>query len=93
MIAMYYEGKLKSNGKVFDSVKNGKPFKFRLGAGEVIKGRVVLILAFTGVQGATFISIVPSNPLILTKCCFRGHQSLLMGIDQSLLDKIKPEFF
>lgn len=38
MIGMYYEGKLKSNGKVFDSTKSGKPFKFRLGAGEVIKG-------------------------------------------------------
>jgi len=38
MIGMYYEGKLKSNGKVFDSTKTGKPFKFRLGAGEVIKG-------------------------------------------------------
>jgi len=37
-VMMHYEGKLKSNGKVFDSVKSGKPFKFRLGAGEVIKG-------------------------------------------------------
>merc|ERR1712168_1270139 len=36
-VLMYYEGKLKS-GKVFDSQKSGKPFKFRLGAGEVIKG-------------------------------------------------------
>jgi len=38
MIGMYYEGKLKSNNKVFDSCLKGKPFKFRLGAGEVIKG-------------------------------------------------------
>merc|ERR1711935_851978 len=38
MIGMYYEGKLKSNNKVFDSCLRGKPFKFRLGAGEVIKG-------------------------------------------------------
>jgi len=37
-VQMYYEGKLKTNGKVFDSTKSGKPFKFRLGAGEVIKG-------------------------------------------------------
>ena len=35
---MYYEGKLKSNGKMFDSQMKGKPFKFRLGSGEVIKG-------------------------------------------------------
>jgi len=37
-ITMYYEGKLMSNNKVFDSCLRGKPFKFRLGAGEVIKG-------------------------------------------------------
>merc|ERR1711953_1026683 len=38
MVGMYYEGKLKSNGKTFDKNLGGKPFKFRLGAGEVIKG-------------------------------------------------------
>ena len=39
MIGMYYKGKLKNNGKLFDScLWPGKPFKFRLGAGEVIKG-------------------------------------------------------
>jgi FK506-binding nuclear protein len=38
MIGMYYEGKLKSNNKKFDATLTGKPFKFRLGAGEVIKG-------------------------------------------------------
>ena len=38
MVGMYYEGKLKANGKTFDSTLSGKPFKFRLGAGEVIKG-------------------------------------------------------
>jgi len=37
-IQVYYTGKLKQNGKVFDSCTKGKPFKFRLGAGEVIKG-------------------------------------------------------
>jgi len=38
MIGMYYDGKLKSNQKRFDATLNGKPFKFRLGSGEVIKG-------------------------------------------------------
>jgi len=33
---MRYIGKLK-DGKVFDSNKKGEPFKFKLGAGEVIK--------------------------------------------------------
>lgn len=36
-IGMRYIGKL-TNGKVFDSNKKGKPFSFKLGAGEVIKG-------------------------------------------------------
>uniref|UniRef100_A0A1I8PI51 FK506-binding protein n=1 Tax=Stomoxys calcitrans TaxID=35570 RepID=A0A1I8PI51_STOCA len=35
---VYYEGRLLSNNKVFDSVKTGAGFKFRLGRGEVIKG-------------------------------------------------------
>ena len=38
MIGMYYIGKLKANNKMFDATTSGKPFKFRLGKGEVIKG-------------------------------------------------------
>lgn len=34
---MRYIGKL-TNGKVFDSNTKGKPFSFKLGRGEVIKG-------------------------------------------------------
>nr|POE78070.1 fk506-binding protein 4 [Quercus suber] len=37
-IGMRYIGKLQKDGKVFDSNKKGKPFSFKLGAGEVIKG-------------------------------------------------------
>ncbi|KIW62887.1 hypothetical protein PV04_09779 [Phialophora macrospora] len=36
-LEMRYIGKL-DNGNVFDSNKSGKPFSFKLGAGEVIKG-------------------------------------------------------
>ena len=36
-VSMQYVGRLKSNGKVFDQSR-GKPFTFRLGVGEVIKG-------------------------------------------------------
>uniref|UniRef100_A0A034VLD7 peptidylprolyl isomerase n=1 Tax=Bactrocera dorsalis TaxID=27457 RepID=A0A034VLD7_BACDO len=35
---VYYEGRLKSNNKVFDSLRTGAGFKFGLGRGEVIKG-------------------------------------------------------
>ena len=37
-VGMYYEGRLKTNNKKFDACQSGKPFKFRLGHGEVIKG-------------------------------------------------------
>lgn len=37
-IAVYYEGRLKKNNKVFDSASKGPGFKFALGRGEVIKG-------------------------------------------------------
>lgn len=36
-VGMRYIGKLK-NGKVFDKNTSGKPFAFKLGRGEVIKG-------------------------------------------------------
>eukprot|EP00195_Chlamydomonas_chlamydogama_P005861 CAMPEP_0202904994 /NCGR_PEP_ID=MMETSP1392-20130828/32009_1 /ASSEMBLY_ACC=CAM_ASM_000868 /TAXON_ID=225041 /ORGANISM="Chlamydomonas chlamydogama, Strain SAG 11-48b" /LENGTH=452 /DNA_ID=CAMNT_0049592893 /DNA_START=45 /DNA_END=1403 /DNA_ORIENTATION=- len=36
-VLVQYVGRLKSNGKVFDK-SSGKPFSFRLGVGEVIKG-------------------------------------------------------
>lgn len=37
-VNVYYEGRLKSNNKVFDSTKAGEGFKFVLGHGEVIRG-------------------------------------------------------
>lgn len=37
-VSVYYEGRLKSNNKVFDSTKSGEGFKFQLGRGEVIRG-------------------------------------------------------
>ena len=53
---MRYVGKLE-NGKIFDSNTKGKPFSFRLGKGEVIKGTScapchILILGWDeGVKG------------------------------------------
>lgn len=44
-VHVYYTGRLKSNGKVFDSCQQGKPFKFRLGSGQVIPGWEI------GIQG------------------------------------------
>lgn len=37
-IQVYYEGRLKTNNKVFDATKQGPGFKMTLGKGEVIKG-------------------------------------------------------
>merc|ERR1712181_93626 len=38
MVGMYYEGKLSSNNKQFDACTSGKPLKFKVGTGQVIKG-------------------------------------------------------
>jgi len=46
-VGMRYIGKLQSNNKVFDSNKKGKPFSFKLGAGQVIRGWDI------GIQGMT----------------------------------------
>ena len=59
MIGMYYKGKLKNNGKIFDSCLRGKPFTFRLGAGEVIKGWDVGIMGMK-VGGKRRLSIPPA---------------------------------
>ncbi|KAH8726420.1 hypothetical protein GQ44DRAFT_738864 [Phaeosphaeriaceae sp. PMI808] len=45
-VEMRYIGKLK-NGKVFDSNKKGKPFSFKLGVGQVIKGWDVGVAGMT----------------------------------------------
>ncbi|CAI6335533.1 unnamed protein product [Periconia digitata] len=45
-IEMRYIGKLK-NGKQFDANKKGKPFSFKLGVGEVIKGWDIGVLGMT----------------------------------------------
>ncbi|GFN82486.1 sphingomyelin phosphodiesterase [Plakobranchus ocellatus] len=38
MVSVYYVGTLAKNHKQFDSCQGGKPFRFRLNQGEVIKG-------------------------------------------------------
>ncbi|KAI0220056.1 hypothetical protein LSAT2_028414 [Lamellibrachia satsuma] len=38
MVHVYYSGRVKSSGKLFDSNVGSRPFKFRLGKSEVIKG-------------------------------------------------------
>ncbi|PYH87601.1 kinase-like protein [Aspergillus ellipticus CBS 707.79] len=56
-VAMRYIGKLE-DGKVFDSNKKGKPFTFKLGKGEVIKGWDIGV-AGMAVGGERRISIPP----------------------------------
>ncbi|KAJ5776569.1 uncharacterized protein N7511_001580 [Penicillium nucicola] len=58
VVAMRYIGKLE-NGKVFDSNKKGKPFTFKLGKGEVIKGWDIGV-AGMAVGGERRISIPPA---------------------------------
>ncbi|KAF9889245.1 peptidylprolyl isomerase fpr4 [Aspergillus nanangensis] len=56
-VAMRYIGKLE-DGKVFDSNKKGKPFTFKLGKGEVIKGWDIGV-AGMAIGGERRISIPP----------------------------------
>lgn len=44
-VGMRYIGKLQKDNKIFDSNKKGKPFSFKLGGGDVIKGWEI------GIQG------------------------------------------
>merc|ERR1711892_112388 len=37
-VGMFYRGRLKTSKKAFDACQSGKPFRFKLGAGKVIKG-------------------------------------------------------
>ncbi|KAF2495310.1 hypothetical protein BU16DRAFT_386257 [Lophium mytilinum] len=46
-IGMRYIGKFAKDGKVFDSNKKGKPFTFKLGVGEVIKGWDIGVVGMT----------------------------------------------
>lgn len=58
VVAMRYIGKLE-DGKVFDSNKKGKPFTFKLGKGEVIKGWDIGVAGMS-VGGERRISIPPA---------------------------------
>ncbi|KAI9688787.1 MAG: peptidylprolyl isomerase fpr4 [Bathelium mastoideum] len=58
-VDMRYIGKLEKDGKVFDSNKKGKPFSFRLGNSEVIKGWDIGVVGMS-VGGERRIS-VPAN--------------------------------
>merc|ERR1711892_1228258 len=43
-VGMFYRGRLKTSKKAFDACQSGKPFRFKLGAGKVIKGWDVGVL-------------------------------------------------
>ena len=60
-VHVYYTGKL-TTGKVFDSNTSGKPFKFRLGKNEVIKGWEL------GLQGKTIL-LTASFYLVTSSSC------------------------
>ncbi|KAL0491708.1 nucleosome assembly protein [Acrasis kona] len=55
LVSMHYEGRLKSNNKVFDSSREhgGHPLQFAVGEGEVIKGWDIAVLTMTKGEKAT----------------------------------------
>ena len=76
-VDMRYIGKLEKDGKVFDSNKKGKPFSFKLGTNEVIKGwdigvagmtvggeRRISVPAALGYRDKAMPGIPPNSPLV-----------------------------
>ncbi|TKY68075.1 Peptidyl-prolyl cis-trans isomerase FKBP43 [Spatholobus suberectus] len=77
-ISIYYTGKLKENGVVFESNAGQAPFKFRLGKGEVIEGwdvglegmqvgekrRLVIPPSMTSESGGHSANIPPNSWLV-----------------------------
>jgi FK506-binding nuclear protein len=58
-VQVYYSGKLKQNGKQFDACLQGKPFKFRLGASDVIRGWDIGVMGMK-VGGKRTLTIPPN---------------------------------
>ncbi|KNC87213.1 hypothetical protein SARC_00649 [Sphaeroforma arctica JP610] len=80
-VGMRYVGRLASNNKVFDQNTGGKPFRFRLGAGEVIKGwdqglegmqvggkRILRIPPSSGYGARGAPPTIPGNSTLLFEC-------------------------
>ena len=75
---MYYKGNLAKNKKQFDCCLSGRPFSFRLGAGEVIRGwdlgvagefysRILLVLEIINLMESCFCSCLEFVP------CFKYY--------------------
>ncbi|XP_076465137.1 46 kDa FK506-binding nuclear protein-like isoform X4 [Babylonia areolata] len=60
MVSVYYAGTLAKNNKRFDSCLKGKPLRFRLGRGEVIKGWDTGLIGMK-VGGKRKITVPPSQ--------------------------------
>eukprot|EP01134_Creolimax_fragrantissima_P000261 CFRG0261T1 len=80
-IGMHYVGRLASNNKVFDQNTSGKPFRFRMGLNEVIKGwdqglqgmqvggkRVLRIPPSQGYGTRGHPPVIPGNSTLVFEC-------------------------
>ena len=66
---MYYSGRLKTNNKQFDACQSGKPFKFRLGKGEVIKVIKFFALLLFFAFNVKYMKLVMAYWIINNYCC------------------------
>ncbi len=66
MVGMFYDGRLANGNKRFDANLKGEPFKFRLGAGEVIKGWDIGV---EGMKASIYFVVMFSDRQELTYFC------------------------
>lgn len=87
-IQVHYRGSLAADGSEFDnSYDRGKPLKFKLGAGRVIKGFVLYFIF-----GFTAVYVFVEFKLILYKNIYRWEQGLVdMCVGEKRKLSIPPE--
>lgn len=85
MVGVYYVGRLAQNNKIFDACQSGKPFKFKLGKGEVIRGWDIGVDGMQ-VGGKRILRIPPGSAYGA-----RGHPPVIPG-NSTLIFEVELKF-
>ncbi|CAJ1978227.1 unnamed protein product [Sphenostylis stenocarpa] len=86
-ISIYYTGKLKENGALFESNAGQAPFKFRLGKGEVIEGWDV---GLEGMQvGEKRRLVIPPSLTVMIWCGIEEKRESCCGVGREIERRIE----